>query len=90
MGYFNGGKVSGCTSMAQVAKKGTNVGAVIGRADFVNDDDKISDCFSYGPSAYTTDSIGKTFSAKGRVTNVERVYRVHNTDGTVKMKLIHV
>ena len=83
VGYFNGGKVSGCTSMAQVAKEGTNVGAVIGRADFVNDDDKISDCFSYGPSAYTTDSIGKTFSAQGRVTNVERVYYVRNTDGTV-------
>ena len=83
VGYFNGGKVSGCTSMAMVSKKGTHVGAVIGRADFVNDDDKISDCFSYGPSAYTTDSIGKTFSAQGRVTNVERVYSVRNTDGTV-------
>lgn len=83
VGYFHGGKVSGCTSMAQVAKEGTNLGAVIGYADFVNDDDKISDCFSYGPSAYTTDSIGKTYSAQGRVTNVERVYSVRNTDGIV-------
>ena len=49
----------------------------------MNDDDKISDCFNYGPSAYTTDPIGKTYSAKGRVTNVERVYCVRNTDGTV-------
>ena len=83
VGYFYGGKVSGCTSMALVAKKGTNVGAVIGYADFENDDDKISDCFSYGPSTFTTDSIGKTFSAQGRVTNVERVYYVRNTDGIV-------
>ena len=83
MGYYAAGTVRDCTSMATV-RIGTCSGGVIGLAIFANnaevDNDKISNCFSYGIKP-----IGKESSSRGRIeyATVKQVYRVQNTDCTV-------
>ncbi len=76
VGYFYNGTVSSCTSMATVST-GSYVGGIIGYMK-QSSTATATDCFSSG-----MEPIGKFVS--GTATNVERVYRMRCTDGSVTL-----
>ena len=82
VGYFHNGTVKGCTSMATVNDGGhanvKNFGGVIGHMKQITYTATATNCYSHG-----VNPIGKTES--GTATNVERVYRMRCTDGSVSL-----
>ncbi len=84
VGSFNSGTVTDCTSMATVNKGGHSyvryLGGVIGYMERNNIDNTATatNCFSYGMTA-----IGREDS--GTATNVEQVYRLRCTDGSITL-----
>ena len=86
VGSFQNGTVKGCTSMATVNIGGhssiSNLGGVIGYMQQLTYTATATNCYSYGMKPIG-DQAPSPYS--GTATNVERVYRMRCTDGSVSL-----
>ena len=81
--YFKGGKLSNCENNATITTSASNVGGIVGRAEFYSDDRScvIENCINRGNITSSSDSAGGVIG-NARSVNVINCYNSGNITGT--------